>query len=113
MRRPPSSYTHGKSERRQKPGVEKAAAEALAKLGKRLKYLRGNRCGLSQDEAAERAGLHPNALSRIESGKQNVTLLTLVALALAYGVTVEALFDRKVKAISPDDWHRATSVRRR
>jgi len=75
--------------------------EALARLGKELRRLREKR-NLSQDEAAERAGLHPNALSRIESGKQNVTMLTVASLALAYGVTIQALFVPKVKALDPE-----------
>lgn len=104
MRRPPSSYSHGKSERRDRPRVADVATKVQKVLGRLLRHLREVR-KLSQSEAAELAGLHPNAVSRIETGKQNVTILTLVAFSVAYGVSFDALFVgnvRKTKAIAVD-----------
>ena len=71
--------------------IVKAAEGERRKLGDRLRELRIER-GMSQADAAEAAGIHAVTLARIESGSSNVTITTLVALALAYGVTVRELF---------------------
>ena len=47
--------------------------------------------GLTQEQAAEKAGLHPKHIQRLEGAKANATLTTLTALALAYGTSVPAL----------------------
>lgn len=57
--------------------------EILVTLGSRLKALREAR-GLTQTEAAERAGIGRNTLYRAEQG-DNPTLHTLVRLLRAYG----------------------------
>lgn len=57
--------------------------EVLAHLGARLAALRDAR-GLTQSEAAERAGLSRNTLSRAERG-DNPTLATLIRLLRVYG----------------------------
>jgi transcriptional regulator with XRE-family HTH domain len=56
-----------------------------------MRRLREER-GLSQERAAELAGVHEKYLSRLESGRANPTLSTLVAMARAYGVEIDALF---------------------
>jgi transcriptional regulator with XRE-family HTH domain len=48
---------------------------------------------LTQAEAAEAVGVHPVHVSRIESGEANVTIGTLVALAIAYRVALRDLFE--------------------
>lgn len=60
-------------------------------MGSKLRELR-TALMLSQEEAAERIGIHPKHLQRIEVGGANVTLATLVAAAVAYSVKVSALF---------------------
>jgi transcriptional regulator with XRE-family HTH domain len=56
-------------------------------LGKRVRELREQR-GLSQEQLAERAGLHWTYVSGIERGRRNPGLNTLGALAKALGVTL-------------------------
>jgi transcriptional regulator with XRE-family HTH domain len=54
-------------------------------LAKNLRRLR-NSTGLSQEELADRAGLHRTYISSIERGERNVTLRTAFLLAKALGV---------------------------
>lgn len=56
-------------------------AEVLRDVGRRLRALRGE---LRQAEAAQRAGLTRQTVSRAERG-DNPTLLTIVRLLRAYG----------------------------
>jgi transcriptional regulator with XRE-family HTH domain len=49
--------------------------------------------GLSQEELADRAGLHRTAISLSETGKRNPRLDTMARLADALGVPVTALVD--------------------
>lgn len=62
--------------------------EILQEIGGRLKGLRQAH-GLTQSEAAERAGLGRNTLYRAEQG-DNPTLQTVIRLLRAYG-RIEAL----------------------
>jgi len=55
-------------------------------LAQNLKELRTS-AGLSQEELADRAGLHRTYVSSIEGGKRNVTLENIFALAEALGAT--------------------------
>jgi transcriptional regulator with XRE-family HTH domain len=48
---------------------------------------------LTQEAAAEVIGIHPKHLQRLEAGAVNVTLATLVAITLSYGVPLLALWD--------------------
>lgn len=57
--------------------------EILAEIGARLEALRKT-SGLTQGEAAERAGLGRNTLYRAEQG-DNPTLHTVIRLLRAYG----------------------------
>lgn len=63
-------------------------AEILEELGERLKGLRETK-GLTQKEAAKRAGIGRDTLYRTEHG-QNPTLQTVIRLLRAYG-RLEAL----------------------
>lgn len=62
--------------------------EILREIGRRLEALREAR-GLTQTEAAERAGIGRNTLYRVERG-ENPTLHTVIRLLRAYG-RLEAL----------------------
>jgi transcriptional regulator with XRE-family HTH domain len=55
------------------------------RLANNLKLFRGKK-GMSQEELADRAGLHRTQLSQIERGLANARLDTLVSLAEALGV---------------------------
>ncbi len=65
-------------------------ARELRRLATRLRAVR-ERAGLTQEQAAERIGLHAKHLQRLERGGANVTFATLVACAHAYGTAVASL----------------------
>jgi transcriptional regulator with XRE-family HTH domain len=67
------------------------------KFGERVRSLR-EKAGLTQEQAAERIGIHPKHLGRIEGGTVNVTFGTLIALAVAYQVSAEDLFAESGRA---------------
>lgn len=58
------------------------------------------RCGLTQEALAEAAELGPVHLRKVESGTENVTVATLVALADALEVKPGALL-RKARLAEP------------
>jgi transcriptional regulator with XRE-family HTH domain len=60
------------------------------KFGKRLRALREER-GWSQEEFADRAGLHRTYVSAVERGVRNPTLSVLDRLAKALGVSMADL----------------------
>lgn len=69
----------------------KAVEAELRRLGNRLYEIREAR-GWTLEETAEKAKLHAVTLSRIENGRTNVTVASLVALARAYDVPMSDLF---------------------
>jgi transcriptional regulator with XRE-family HTH domain len=66
--------------------------EPVVMLGKRVRQLRKKR-GLTQEELAARAHLHPNYVSLIERGHRVVSLNTIMALAKALKVKPAQLFN--------------------
>ncbi len=66
--------------------------EAIAHLGKRLKYLRRLK-NLTQAQLAERVGLSVNYISQIETGVANPKVKTLFRLAQGLDVEIKDLFD--------------------
>tara|TARA_R110001606_G_scaffold30173_4_gene93524 strand:+ start:139 stop:348 length:210 start_codon:yes stop_codon:yes gene_type:complete len=60
------------------------------KFGKRLRALREEH-GWSQEEFADRAGLHRTYVSAVERGVRNPTLSVLERLAKALGVSMAEL----------------------
>lgn len=61
-------------------------------FGKSIRTLREER-GYSQEELAERAGLHRNYVGGIERGERNVGLENIVKLAKALSVKSRDLFE--------------------
>ena len=57
----------------------------LMSFGKNVRALR-KRQKLTQEQLAERAGLHRNYISQVERGRQSVTLTVIDRLARALGV---------------------------
>jgi transcriptional regulator with XRE-family HTH domain len=74
-------------------------------LGETIREIRELR-GLSLRELAAAAGLHHNFLQRLETGKENPSARTLVALAAALQILPAELFrrfsSRVMKAIADD-----------
>jgi transcriptional regulator with XRE-family HTH domain len=66
--------------------------------------------GLSQEQLAERAGLHRNYVGFLERGERNASLKTLFALARSLGVSLGEL----LAGVSADGKHfRAPRVEKR
>lgn len=70
----------------------RAAAQALKKLGARIRELRTER-GLSQEALAFEADLAVNSIATIERGEANPSVAVLLALARALKVKVRDLVD--------------------
>lgn len=64
----------------------------LQKFGKQLQNLRKAQ-GLSQEELAERCGLHRTYIGGIERGERNVALLNILRIASALQVSPSQLVE--------------------
>ena len=60
-------------------------------LGRRVRKLRTG-LRLSQEQLAERAGLHWTHISGIERGQYNVKLSTLIRVSRGFDITLSELF---------------------
>ena len=68
-----------------------APRSVKSRFGTRLRQLRDER-GYSQEELAERAGLHRNYVGGVERGERNVALENIVKLAKALSIPPSELF---------------------
>lgn len=59
-------------------------------IGLRIRELRTEH-GLSQEELAEKSGLHRNYIGGVERGERNVALLNIVEIARALNITPSEL----------------------
>lgn len=64
-------------------------------FGLRVRYFR-KRLGLSQDDLADKAGLHRTYVGAVERGERNIGLLNILHLADALQVPVKELFDENL-----------------
>lgn len=63
----------------------------IARFGRFVRRLRRER-DLSQEALAHHAGLHPNTITTLETGAENVQLRTAFAVARGFGMTPGELF---------------------
>ena len=66
--------------------------ELLQKIGKQIRKIRMSR-NLRQNEIAYRCNFDKSSYHNIETGKRNVTLLTLNKIANALEIELKELFD--------------------
>ena len=67
--------------------------EVLKNLGRRIAELR-TAAGMTQEQLAERAQITPQYLQRVESGRENLTVKSLLNFAELLDVTAVDLFAR-------------------
>lgn len=72
----------------------------LQAIGKNLRSLRRER-SLSQEDLADKAGLHRTYIGSLERGERNVAIGNLFALASALDVTVTELIGGSVPCPDP------------
>jgi transcriptional regulator with XRE-family HTH domain len=66
--------------------------DVRARIGRNMKRLRAAK-GWSQEELADRAGIHRTYVSGVERGVRNPTATVLEKLAIALGAKMSALLD--------------------
>lgn len=66
--------------------------KVLVNLGKNLKRYRIE-CGLTQEELAEKVGVHATYIGKIEAGKNNVSIVLLFAISRALKIKLSNVFD--------------------
>jgi len=64
----------------------------LIRLGKQLKIIRKEK-GLTQEQLAEKVGIHPTYVGKIEGGKSNPSTLLLFKISRALGVKLYKIFE--------------------
>lgn len=74
--------------REKKAGVRDYACEAI---GREIRKVRKEE-GLSQEELAHKTGIAQQMISRVEKGKENISLITLKKISGALGRRVEISF---------------------
>lgn len=81
--------------------------DELAQVGARLRAARNDR-GWTLDDLAERAGMSPSTLSRLESGKRQASLELLLPLTRQLGIRLDDLVSNE----TPDPRVRRAPIRR-
>ncbi|MBQ2984049.1 MAG: helix-turn-helix transcriptional regulator [Candidatus Gastranaerophilales bacterium] len=66
--------------------------KVLEKLGKTLKNIRIEK-GLTQEALAEKVGIHPTYVGKLESGKNNVSIKMLFKISRALNTKLYDIFD--------------------
>lgn len=69
--------------------------EIIKTVGERLKHCR-MRKGLSQEQLAEKCGLHPTYIGQVERGEKNATIESIWKIASALELPLEVLFEKLV-----------------
>ncbi|MDR6970070.1 helix-turn-helix transcriptional regulator [Leifsonia shinshuensis] len=79
-----------------------SVAPAAALLGERIRQARIG-LGLSQEAIAGLAGMHVTNFGKIERGRANPSLLTMLRIAVALGTDVATLTQDITRDSVPDD----------
>jgi transcriptional regulator with XRE-family HTH domain len=69
------------------------AEDRRRSFGDRVRLLRVA-AGLSQEELADRSGLHRTYISSVERGQRNISLANIHSIADALSIDVRELFER-------------------
>jgi transcriptional regulator with XRE-family HTH domain len=69
-------------------------SEILKNFGDKVRECRKQR-NLSQEELADKAGLHRTYIGMIERAEKNITLLNIEKLAIALDINIKQLFNGK------------------
>ena len=64
----------------------------LERLGARLKYIRKEK-GFTQEFLAEKVKIHPTYVGKLESGKNNLSVLMLYKISRALNVKLSEVFE--------------------
>ncbi len=64
----------------------------LIRLGKKLKETRKD-AGYTQEKLAEKLGIHPTYVGKLEAGKNNPSFLLLYRISKALKIKLRDLFD--------------------
>ncbi len=64
----------------------------LIRLGKQLKIIRKEK-GLTQEQLAEKVGIHPTYVGKLEGGKSNPSTLLLFKISRALDVKLSKIFE--------------------
>ncbi|OKP93171.1 transcriptional regulator [Paenibacillus sp. P3E] len=70
---------------------DESKSELVKKIGERIRRLR-KEMNLSQEQLAERSGLHTNYVGQVERGEKNLTLETLEKVVGGIDLSLEELF---------------------
>ncbi len=68
----------------------------LEKFGRNVREYR-NMLGLSQEQLAEKAGVHRTYIGMIERAEKNITLLNIEKIAQALEIEIKDLFEEMMK----------------
>ena len=63
----------------------------LEYIGAQLKRIRREK-GLTQEALAEKVKIHPTYVGKIESGKNNISIITIFKISRALGVKLSDIF---------------------
>lgn len=63
----------------------------LKQFGERVREMRKEK-GISQEELADKAGLHRTYIGMIERAEKNITLINIEKIAKALEITIDKLF---------------------
>ncbi|MHA6531717.1 helix-turn-helix domain-containing protein [Paenibacillus sp. BAC0078] len=70
---------------------DESKSELVKRIGERIRKLR-KEMKLSQEQLAERSGLHTNYVGQVERGEKNLTLETLEKVVEGLDISLEELF---------------------